>query len=212
LTGSAISPLLPAWVCEPSVLGSGSAIPHLLRYLRPTTGLRGQQTSATSRHRLPLTPPHVVLAEKAMAPFAALSRFYDCRFCRTRMSAAVRDGSRLPVQPSHLASRRRLAFSPESFLGETAPTCLDQNGGIGGTIQAERAGEQHRVTADGDVGADLEVGPATDVLPVRIPCLSRGGRTRPQPARAVLGARATLLAVTSAVAWLAPLNRSQPRP
>src|SRR5690348_18251055 len=128
------------------------------------------------------------------------------------MPAAIRDGSRLPGQPSHLASRRRLAFSPERFLGETAPTCLDQDGGIGGTIQAERAGEQHRVTADGDVGADLEVGPGTNVLPVRISRLSRGGRTRPQSARAVLGVRATLLAVTSAVAWLAPLTRSEPRP
>src|SRR5690242_6070550 len=80
LTGSAISPLLPAWVCEPSVLGSSLAIPHLLRYLQPTTGLRGQQTSAMSRHRLPLTPPHMVLPEKVMAPFAALSRSMTADF------------------------------------------------------------------------------------------------------------------------------------
>src|SRR6266581_3558366 len=81
LSGSAISPLLPAWGCEPSVLGSGLAIPHLLRYLRPTTGLRGQPGKAGPGRRrrcrgsrLPLTPPHMGMLEKAMAPFAALSR------------------------------------------------------------------------------------------------------------------------------------------
>src|SRR5690348_2183998 len=153
----------------------------------------------------------MMLPEKAMAPFAALSRSMLQILLNSRVRS--RSGWFAPTWtalPSRFSTPSSL--QPESFLGETAPTCLDQNGGIGGTIQAERAGEQHRVTADGGVGADLEVGPATDVLPVRISCLSRGGRTRPQSARAVLGAQVTLLAVTSAVAWLAPLTRSEPRP
>src|SRR6266481_6625454 len=92
LTGSAIRPLLRALVGEPSVLGSGLVIPHLLRYRRPATGLRGQPGRAGVGDvavPLALTPPHLVMPEKAMAPFVALSRSIRGRSLPGRGSGGI---------------------------------------------------------------------------------------------------------------------------